>query len=146
VAKTSPEAGWPGPARSIRVGVDLLPVARMERLTSENPGIRERIFTAAELRNCLGRGRMVERLAARFAAKEAVLKALGTGLGARMQWTEVEIVSGERGRPGVRLHGAVAAWARRGGLAELDVSLTHTSELAMAQAVAVWGSGGRRRA
>jgi holo-[acyl-carrier protein] synthase len=146
MAKTSPEAGWPGPARSIRVGVDLLPVARMERLTSENPGIRERIFTEAELRYCLGKGRTFERLAARFAAKEAVLKALGSGLGPGMQWTEVEIVSGERGRPGVRLHGEVAAWARRGGLAELDVSLTHTSELAMAQAVAVWGSGGSRRA
>lgn len=136
--KTSPEAGSPGATPSLRIGSDLLPVARMARLAAENPGIGETIFTEVELRYCLGRRRTFEHLAARFAAKEAVLKALGTGLGQRMRWTDVEIVSGALGRPQVRLHGEVAAWARRGGLADLDVSLSHTSELAMAQALAVW--------
>jgi holo-[acyl-carrier protein] synthase len=138
MAKASPEGEWVGRSGSIRVGVDLLPVARMARLAAENPGIHQAVFTDEELRSCLGKRRTFEHLAARFAAKEAVLKALGTGLGRRMRWTDVEIVSGPRGRPAVRLHGEVAAWARRGGLAELDVSLSHTSDLAMAQAVAVW--------
>ena len=123
---------------SLRVGVDLVPVARMARLTTENPGIRETIFTGVELRYCLRKRRSFEHLAARFAAKEAVLKALGTGLGQRMRWTDVEITVGVLGRPGVRLYGEVADWARRRGLAQIEVSLSHTTELALAQAVAVW--------
>jgi holo-[acyl-carrier protein] synthase len=121
------------------VGVDLLPVARMQRLATESPAIRETIFTTLELRYCLGKRRTFEHMAARFAAKEAVLKALGTGLGQRMRWTDVEIVVGVLGRPQVRLHGEVADWSRQRGLAQIDVSLSHTSELALAQAVAVWG-------
>lgn len=122
---------------SFRVGLDVLPVARMARLARENPGIQDAVFTGAELRYCLGKRRSMEHLAARFAAKEAVLKALGSGLGQRMRWTDVEIVSGVLGRPVVRLHGEVAAFARRRGLVDLDVSLSHTSDLAMAQALAV---------
>jgi holo-[acyl-carrier protein] synthase len=110
----------------------------MARLATENPGIQETIFTGLELRYCRGKRRAAEHLAARFAAKEAVLKALGTGLGQRMRWTDVEIVNEVLGRPLVRLHGEVAAWARRRGLADLDVSLSHTSELAVAHALAVW--------
>jgi holo-[acyl-carrier protein] synthase len=113
----------------------------MARLAAENPGIQETIFTGSELRYCRGKRRATEHLAARFAAKEAVLKALGTGLGQRMRWTDVEIVNEVLGRPVVRLHGEVAAWARREGLAEVDVSLAHTSELALAQALVVWGEG-----
>jgi holo-[acyl-carrier protein] synthase len=122
---------------TFRVGLDVLPVARMARLTRENPGIQEAIFTRLELRYCLGKRRSQEHLAARFAAKEAVLKALGSGLGQRMRWTDVEIVSGVLGRPVVRLHGEVEAFARSRGLLDLDVSLSHTSEVAMAQALAV---------
>jgi holo-[acyl-carrier protein] synthase len=121
----------------IRVGLDVLPVARMARLARENPGIQETIFTRLELGYCLGKRRSAEHLAARFAAKEAVLKALGSGLGQRMRFTDVEIVSGVLGRPQVRLHGEVKAFAERQGLLDLDVSLTHTSELAMAHALAV---------
>jgi holo-[acyl-carrier protein] synthase len=148
MAKTAPERIRPGRAsnRSVRVGVDLLPVARMARLAAENPGIQETIFTALELRYCRGKRRATEHLAGRFAAKEAVLKALGTGLGQRMRWTDVEIVNGILGRPMVRLYGEVAARAAQLGLADLDVSLAHTSELAVAQAVAVWAGGPKRPA
>jgi holo-[acyl-carrier protein] synthase len=123
---------------SLRVGLDVLPVARMARLTRDNPGIQDTIFTGLELRYCLGKRRSLEHLAARFAAKEAVLKALGSGLGQRMRWTDVEIVSGVLGRPMVRLHGEVEAFARKRGLTDLDVSLSHTSEVAVAQALAVF--------
>jgi holo-[acyl-carrier protein] synthase len=130
---------------SIRVGLDVLPVARMARLARENPGIQETIFTLLELRYCLGKRRCIEHLAARFAAKEAVLKALGSGLGQRMRWTDVEIVNGVLGRPMVRLHGEVSAFAQKRGLLDLDVSLSHTSELAMAQALAVCATPRRGR-
>ena len=109
----------------------------MERLARENPGIHEAIFTGPELAYCLGKRRSAEHLAARFAAKEAVLKALGSGLGQRMRWTDVEIVTGVLGRPMVRLHGAVEAFARRCGVTDVDVSLSHTAEVAVAHALAV---------
>ena len=77
-------------------------------------------------------------MAARFAAKEAVLKAFGTGISQRMRWTDVEVVNEASGRPRIRLDGAVATFAERHGLRDLDVSLTHTEDLAFAHAVSVW--------
>jgi holo-[acyl-carrier protein] synthase len=97
------------------------------------------LFTARELRYCDGKRRRYEHLAARFAAKEAVLKAFGTGISQRMRWTDVEVVNERSGRPRVRLDGAVASFAERHGLRQLDVSLSHTEDLAVAHAVAVWG-------
>lgn len=98
----------------------------------------EALFTPGELEYCRGKRRRYEHMAARFAAKEAVLKAFGTGLSQRMRWTDVEVVNERTGRPGVRLAGAVAAFAERNGLRDLDISLTHTGDLALAHAVAVW--------
>lgn len=115
-----------------------MPVGRLQRLAAESPGVLEAVFTARELRYCLGKRRQYEHLAARFAGKEAVLKAFGTGMGQRMRWTDVEIVNTVLGRPRVHLWGEVAAWAQRHSLADLDVSLSHTADLAIAQVVAVW--------
>jgi holo-[acyl-carrier protein] synthase len=118
--------------------VDILQVARMARLVSENPGIVDAVFTHGESEYCLPKRRCHEHLAARFAAKEAVLKAFGTGLGQRMRWTDIEILHDTAGRPRICLHGEVAQWAQRQGLAHVDVSLAHTADLAIAQALAVW--------
>lgn len=125
------------PAPAVRSGVDLVPVARIARLIAEQPAILESIFTARELAYCDGKRRRHEHLAARFAAKEAVLKALGTGLGPGMAWTEVEVVNEINGRPVAHLHGAVAAFATGRGLVTIDISLSHTADLAIAQAVIV---------
>jgi holo-[acyl-carrier protein] synthase len=122
----------------VRVGVDLVGVDRMERLVTENPDVQHVMFTDAELAYCTGKRRCYEHMAARFACKEATLKALGTGLGPRMRWTDVEVVRGHAGRPHVRLAGEVAAFAERRGMGAVDVSLSHTRDLAVAQAVAVW--------
>lgn len=121
--------------------MDIVGVDRVERLVTENPDILPTLFTEKEIAYCRGKRRCYEHMAARFAGKEAVLKAFGTGLGTRMRWTDVEIVNEATGRPRVRLSGEVAAWAQRWGLqddAALDISLSHTNGLAIA-AVAVYG-------
>jgi len=121
----------------IRVGVDLVGVERMTRLVADHPTSESELFTPRESGYCRRRRRCYEHIAARFAAKEAVLKSLGTGIGARMQWTDVEIVTARTGRPQVKLSGEVARRAQRLGVADVDVSLSHTEGLAIAQAVAV---------
>jgi holo-[acyl-carrier protein] synthase len=123
------------------VGVDIVPVERIAGLglAGREP---DRIFTRGELSYCLGKPRENEHLAARFAAKEAVFKAIGTGWSEGVRWTDVEIAAGERGRPVVRLDGELAARAGREGLVDVDVSLSHTPELAIAYAVVVLYSGG----
>jgi len=122
---------------ALRIGVDILRVARMARLVAENTGILDVAFTTTESQYCLAKRRCHEHLAARFAAKEAVLKALGTGLGRRMRWRDVEIVHNRAGRPRVRLHGEVARWAELQGMVDLDVSLSHTEDFSIAQALIV---------
>jgi holo-[acyl-carrier protein] synthase len=123
---------------TIRVGIDVVPVERVARLAAADEGILDRAFSAREQAYCLSKPRRrYEHLAARFAAKEAVLKAFGTGLGRRMRWTDVEVVS-TGGRPRIELHGEVAAIARLRCLVDLDVTISHTSELAVAHAITVW--------
>jgi holo-[acyl-carrier protein] synthase len=129
----------------VRVGVDAVEVDRLARVLGDDFRRQERFFTRRELDYCRPRRRCSEHLAARFAAKEAVLKAFGEGLGPGMRWKDVEVVNEESGRPRIELDGAVAAFAERNGLRELDVSLTHTAGLALAQVVTLWerpaGSG-----
>lgn len=117
----------------LRTGVDLIEVERIRR-TAERYGERftERCFTAAERHHC---GWRYPALAARFAAKEAVAKALGTGIG-DVKWIEIEVLHDARGRPEVKLHGAAAALARELGLTEWELSLSHTREHAVAFVVA----------
>jgi holo-[acyl-carrier protein] synthase len=124
----------------VRVGVDIVGVDRVQRLVTENPDLVPTLFTSREIDYCQGKRRCYEHMAVRFAAKEAVLKAFGTGLGQRMRWTDVEIVNEASGRPQVRLYGEVTAWAERRNLLDLDVSLSHTNGLAIAHAVSVWGA------
>ena len=122
----------------IRIGVDIVGVERVARLVRENEGIADTVFTAQEQEYCLTKRRCYEHMAARFAAKEAVFKAFGTGVGERMRWTDVEVVHGAKGRPRIALHAEVAAWADRRGLVDLDVTLAHSDGMAIAQALAVW--------
>ncbi|TLS47342.1 holo-[acyl-carrier-protein] synthase [Streptomyces montanus] len=121
----------------IRVGTDVIAIARIEELTLADPGFREQVFTAREWAYCRRRRHPGVHLAARFAAKEAVLKALGTGMGPRMEWTDIEVVNDVAGRPRARLYGEVAATATRLGMQQLDISMTHSAGLAMAQALLV---------
>lgn len=118
---------------ALRTGVDLIEVARI-RWAVERHGERflARIYTARERADCEGR---YPSLAARFAAKEAAAKALGTGIG-RVRWVDIEIMMDEGRCPSLALHGAAAEVAGELGLTEWAVSLSHTREYAVAVVVA----------
>ena len=115
---------------SAGVGIDLLEVDRLERALERRPRLAERVFTPAELEYARARGRPGRHLAARFAAKEAAVKALGVR---EVGLSEIEVVAGEP--PTLRLHGRAEAAAREQGV-ELAVSLTHSREMAAAVVVA----------
>ena len=111
-----------------RVGVDLIEIERVRRALERYPAFRERCFTEAERAYCDGRPNPAESYAGRFAGKEAVGKALGVGV--RFTWKEIEIVG--RPKPGVTLSGRTrSAWERL-GRGEIDLSMTHSRELAAA--------------
>lgn len=123
-------------------GIDAIEPGRIAAaVTRYGERFLERIFTPAERALCHER---VTSLAARFAAKEAVAKVLGTGLGT-IAWREVEILANERGRPVLVLHGAAAVRAAQLGLRHWSVSLTHLTGLALAMVVASTGSDLRER-
>jgi len=116
-----------------RIGVDLIKVKRIAGLM-ERYGARflQRVFTERELAAC---GDRPERLAARYAAKEAVSKALGTGIGP-VAWGEIEVVNDDAGRPELVLHGGAADLAAGLGLRQWAISLSHTQDQAIAFVVA----------
>ena len=118
------------------VGVDLCEVDRMRRVLARTPGFAARVFTEDEQAYCRRRRDPVERFAVRFAAKEAVLKALGVGVGA-CALREIEVVREESGAPSLALHGAAAELAEARGIARWHVSLSHTSRVAEALVIAV---------
>lgn len=114
----------------MKVGVDIIEIERV-RKALERPGFRDRCFTVAEQAYCDSRVKPEESYAARFAGKEAVGKALGCGV--RFTWKDVEIVG--RPKPGVRLSGRTAAYAERVRAGAIDLSMTHSREIAAAIAV-----------
>jgi holo-[acyl-carrier protein] synthase len=115
----------------VRVGVDLIEIERVARALERYPGFKERCFTEAERAYCDSRPNPAQHYAARFAGKEAVGKALGSGV--YFTWREIEIRG--RPKPGVHLSGKTAAWAERVGAGRVDLSMTHSRELAAAIAV-----------
>jgi holo-[acyl-carrier protein] synthase len=118
----------------LRTGLDLVEIHRLATLRQE---IRERfiqrVFTQKEQQDCAGR---LEKLSGRFAAKEAVAKALGCGIGL-VGWQEIEILSGVAGEPKLLLRGKASAMAEKLGLVDWSISITHTRTHAAAMAVAL---------
>ena len=118
------------------LGIDLIEIRRLERaLAAHGERLERRIFTDRERADCNSRRDRVQALAARFAAKEACLKALGTGWSQGLTFRSVEVVRTESGRPELRLHGAASERARREGITSLSVSLTHRPGVAGAVVV-----------
>jgi holo-[acyl-carrier protein] synthase len=121
----------------VRVGTDLIEIDRVRRALARYERFRERCFTEAERAYCDSRPNPAQSYAGRFAGKEAVGKALGFGVARAFAWKEVEIVG--RPKPSVQLSGRLAAWAERIGATEIDLSMTHSRELAQAVAVVSHG-------
>jgi len=118
-------------------GIDAVEVARIASMIDRH-GERflSRCFTEAERSYAESSRRRVEHYAARFAAKEAILKAIGTGWSRGVAWTDAEVTREPSGRPGVRLHGAAARVAGELGVTRWSLSLTHTETLAFASVIA----------
>ena len=118
---------------SVRVGTDLIEIERIRRSLARYARFRERCFTEAERAYCDSKPNPPQHYAARFAGKEAVGKALGVGV--HFTWREIGIAG--RPKPGVRLSGWTASVAERLGVGRIELSMTHSRELAAAIAVVV---------
>jgi holo-[acyl-carrier protein] synthase len=115
------------------LGTDLIEIERVQA-SMDRFGERflERLFTAGEIAYCMRKRQAAESFAARFAAKEAGAKALGTGISRGVSWKELEVRREAGGRPTLHFNGRAAELARRMGVRRVQVSLTHSRELAMA--------------
>jgi holo-[acyl-carrier protein] synthase len=119
---------------TLRTGIDLIEIARMAKLKQEiRQRFLNRVFTDVELSLCKDSN---QRLAGRFAAKEAVAKALGSGIGP-ISWHEIEIYQGPHGEPILNLTGQASKLAKELNLEQWSISISHTNEYAVAMAVAV---------
>lgn len=119
------------------IGVDMLEIARMERAIKRRPSFLKRVFTDEERVYCDSCARPAEHYAARFAAREAVLKALGTGFSEGIGFKDVSVTNDEWGKPIAVLSGRAAEVAAERGVQEVALSLSHTRDVAVANAVLV---------
>ena len=117
------------------VGIDAVEIDRFRRVLARTPGVARRLFTDAERAYGERARDSAPRLAARFAAKEATMKALGVGLGA-FKFHDVEVVKAPSGKPSIRLSGAAAALASANSVVELHLSITHSEVTAEAVVIA----------
>ena len=119
-------------------GIDLVDCPRIEQMIERHDQrFIDRVFTAAEQAYADSNKDSVEKLAGRFAAKEAILKLMGTGWRGKIAWTDIEVVNNAMGQPEVTLVGEVKKIADRLGITHISVSITHTANFAIASAVAL---------
>jgi holo-[acyl-carrier protein] synthase len=119
------------------IGVDICEIARMERALARHPTMRQRVFTPGEIAYCDAKARPAESYAGRFAAREAVIKALGGYRGRR--WQDINVVRGAAGAPAIALTGNAKLRADALGIARVLITFTHEKANAVAFAVAVTG-------
>jgi holo-[acyl-carrier protein] synthase len=119
-------------------GIDLVDFPRIEDMVNRHKDrFLDRVFTATEQAYAKANRNGIEKLAGRFAAKEAVLKLLGTGWRGKIAWTDIEIVNSATGQPQVNLSGEVKKIADNLGITQISISITHTANFAIASAVAL---------
>jgi len=120
----------------VGTGIDIAEVPRVaEAIERYGRRFLQRIFTEGEIRYCESKANRVERYAARFAAKEAGMKALGTGWNHGVRWRDIEVRRQPGGRPTLEFHGKAGEFASNMGITNIALSLTHTAEEAMAQVI-----------
>jgi holo-[acyl-carrier protein] synthase len=124
--------------KKILHGIDLVDFPRIEEMIERHGShFLDRIFTQTEQEQANVMKNRIERLAGRFAAKEAILKMLGTGWRGKIAWTDIEILNNELGRPQVELFGEVKKIASKLGAGDISLSITHTANFVIASAVAL---------
>jgi holo-[acyl-carrier protein] synthase len=122
-------------------GIDLVDFPRIEKMAKQHSQrFLDRIFTTSEQAYADANKNRIEKLAGRFAAKEAILKLMGTGWRGKIAWTDIEIVNNPSGQPQVNLSGEVKKIADKLGIKHISVSITHTANFAIASAVALANS------
>jgi holo-[acyl-carrier protein] synthase len=118
------------------IGVDLVEVARIDgSIARHGDHFLRRVFTEKEIAYCAPMRAPGPHYAARFAAKEAVAKAFGTGIGEKLSFLDIEVCRSESGAPSIFLHGSAADYAKECGVRKIHVSLSHTDACAVAQVV-----------
>lgn len=118
------------------LGVDIVEISRIRRAIARNPRFLDRLFSPRELADYQERGARTETLAGKFAAKEAVVKALGTGLRG-FPWTDIEILPDPMGKPGCFFQGKAAAYMKACGISAVMISIAHNRTMAIANAIAL---------
>jgi holo-[acyl-carrier protein] synthase len=122
----------------INHGIDLVECKRIKQMLEKHEQrFLDRVFTANEQQYCKSPKLRIERLAGRFAVKEAVLKVLGTGWRDGIAWTDIETRNNPAGKPLVTLTGQAKTLAEKCGIDQISISVTHTTELAIASAIAL---------
>ena len=120
----------------VAIGIDIIEVCRIEEVFARRgERFRDRVFTPDEIAYCEKRGSRFLSYAARFAAKEAVMKGLGTGWGSGVAWRDIEIVLSDAGAPAIHLRGRALERLLEIGARRVHLSLSHTRHLAMAEVV-----------
>jgi holo-[acyl-carrier protein] synthase len=120
----------------VGLGLDIAEIDRIEAaITRHGAPFLERLFTPAEVSYCESYKNRYERYAARFAVKEAAMKALGTGWRRGVRWRDIEVTREPSGKPGLRLEGVAREFADRLGVKRISVSITHSGNLALAQVI-----------
>lgn len=125
------------PAEQVGLGVDIVEIPRMRKILERTPAFAERAFSADERAYCDAAADPAKHYAARFAAKEAALKALGTGFSDGIGVRDVEVRRTSKGRPSLALHGRAGEVAREMGVVDMPLSLSHTASEAVACAIAI---------
>lgn len=122
--------------RIIGIGLDLVKIERIRALAERwRERFLERLYTEAERRYCFERVSPYASLAGRFAAKEAILKAMGTGWSAGISWQDIQVVNDRSGKPVAQVQGRAGALLREAGVTDIHISLSHDADYAIAQVV-----------
>lgn len=114
------------------IGCDIIEVSRIKKVLSKDIGFKEKVFTKAEILLCESKGNSFQSYAARFAAKEALMKALQTGWAEGVSFQEIEVLNLDSGAPIMNLFGKTKAYSDRQNITSIKVSLSHLKEMAMA--------------
>ncbi|MFO1041229.1 MAG: holo-ACP synthase [Planctomycetaceae bacterium] len=120
----------------VGIGTDIVEVERIQKMMSDHGDhFLERVFTAAEIAHCQPRREAAQHFAGRWAAKEAVMKALGTGFTPEVGWTDIEILTLSSGQPYVVMHGTARTYSENKGIGTILITLSHTKTYATATAI-----------